>query len=381
METWEAKYEVVTPLFMCGPNSKPELRSPSLKGILRFWYRAVALPFFKKWQEVKQAEDELFGCASEALGKARVLLDISPVEGLNIVPAGQRWRNEKFGFAYLGFGLINKGTVTRPYLSPGSFSLMLNVRKVVRREVLTPLPWALKAMGLLGGIGARSRRGFGSLTLKSLCHNGEEIWEAPRTIQELKSSIRDFLSGIGQLPEGLPEYTAFGSKTRVSIISTGGDALHLLDEVGKELLRYRSYGRSEGGKHILPWNEIAEQNFADDHHLMMQSVQGQVPHRIPRRVVFGLPHNYFFLSLRKKANVSAKEHKRRASPLFIHIHGLGQNQNAAVLTMLPAVFLPERDRIFISSGKKVELPPNVDYQDISNFLDRKNFRDRVEVWP
>ncbi len=381
MEKWEATYKVTTPLFMGGPDQEKaaELRAPSLKGVLRFWYRAVALPLLGTWRAVREAEAELFGSTS---GQARVLLNMSRVEGLRMVrPDNRPWRYP--GSGYLGYGVIQKGRVERPYLNPGgSFTVVATVKKKVDRELLTPLPWAFKALGLLGGIGARARKGFGSVTLQSLCHKGEEVWRAPGSVQELRASIRELLEAVGPLPDGLPDYTAFSSGTRVSIVMTGGNALHLLDEVGKELIRYRSYGRTEGGQHLLLGNEPAEQNFADDHHLMVRFIAGQKPARHPRRVVFGLPHNYYFRSMHQNAGASAQGYTRRASPLFIHIHYLAPNRYAAVLTLLPAVFLPQGERIKLSTrGRSVSVPVHADYQVIRDFFDRKNFRDRVEVWP
>lgn len=38
------------------------------------------------------------------------------------------------------------------------------------------MPGALTALGLLGGLGARARRGFGSLTLLSIRHTDRETW-------------------------------------------------------------------------------------------------------------------------------------------------------------------------------------------------------------
>ena len=41
----EARFRVLTPLFCAGSSPDlPELRLPSFKGVLRFWWRALAWP-------------------------------------------------------------------------------------------------------------------------------------------------------------------------------------------------------------------------------------------------------------------------------------------------------------------------------------------------
>lgn len=43
MQIIEASFEIVTPMFIGGadPSDSPELRPPSIKGALRFWWRAL----------------------------------------------------------------------------------------------------------------------------------------------------------------------------------------------------------------------------------------------------------------------------------------------------------------------------------------------------
>jgi len=50
-----AKFRIVTPLFMSGSErSQAELREASIKGVLRFWWRALALGRLKSVEEVKK---------------------------------------------------------------------------------------------------------------------------------------------------------------------------------------------------------------------------------------------------------------------------------------------------------------------------------------
>lgn len=383
----EATYRVTTPLFLGGADAEKtaELRPPALKGLLRFWFRALALPQLGNWPAVWDAEQNLFDSTA---GQAAFFLSLESQSKFTVVPAGEQWNNH--GLAYLGYGVVNRGKTVRPYLKPGGkFTVRLIFRKDVSERDTAFLVQALKALGLFGGAGARSRKGLGSLSLESLRLDGRETWQRPAGKDKLRQAIRDFLRDIrlNQASAPKPPYTAFGSDAKVFIAKTGWNALALLDDIGKELLRYRSYGRQRNNQHMLPWGKPAEQNFADDHDIVQDYLRGQQITRHPQRVVFGLPHNYFFQSTAKKATVEAVNLKRRASPLFIHIHALDQDNYAAVMTLLPAVFLPEGEQITISCPDRraglrpVRVACDVDYRVIERFFDRPAFNKKVVVWP
>ncbi len=384
---WDATYRVTTPLFLGGSDAgkNAELRPPSIKGVLRFWYRAIALPKLQNLEKVKSMEDTIFGNTE---GQSSFMLSIHNIEGLAEIKTID-WRN-LHGLRYLGFGVVNsRGEITRPYLkSGGSFTIRLRTKKEVPEETAFFLPLTLQALGLFGAVGARSRKGFGSLSLESLTCNDNAIWQAPTNVDELIKCQRRILREV-RLKTGnnpLPEYTSFSNHSYIWILRTGSEATGLLNDVGFELLRYRSYGREKGTKHLLPDNSKAEQNFASDHDLVLDFCTGKRISTHPRRAVFGLPHNYYFKSTKHSANIvpTSKDYNRRASPLFIHIHALSQDSYAAVFTLLPAVFIPGEEKIKICKGRHQEVTVNcnVDYNDIANFPNRPAFsQSKVVVWP
>ncbi|MEW5762643.1 MAG: type III-B CRISPR module RAMP protein Cmr1 [Bacillota bacterium] len=387
----DVTYKVTTPLFLGGADGKEtaELRPPSLKGLLRFWFRAVALPRLGNWQAVSKLEKDLFGSSEQ---QAAFILSLEQHEEPLVVKANEIWSTQ-YGLSYLGYGVVDKGQTVRAYLKEGfSFTLHLVARRDIPSEQADLLVQATKALGLLGGAGARSRKGFGSLSLVSLRRDGREIWEVPQDVAVLRARIRELLGKL-KLPQdgALPAYTAFSSHTRISIVRTDRDARRLLNDVGKELLRYRSYGSSHKQPyHALPWGERAEQVFAADHDLILDFLNERPVSGHPRRVVFGLPHNYYFLPTKQKASLSTKQkvsveavnHKRRASPLFIHVHALGSGLYAAILSVMPAVFLPKGERIKLSTGtRSVSVACQVDFRSVEGFLNRPAFQDQVVVWP
>lgn len=380
----EATFYVTTPMFMAGSDQqRAEFRISSLLGALRFWYRATAPQYLQKnITALREAEATLFGgTGSNNIGQAQFLVRL----GSNNIPIDDN--NEpgwcrKPGIAYLGYGPITydkekKSNIARTRIKEYSiitlkFTFRPQLEESEYFKNIKELQRAIIALSLFGGLGSRSRRGFGSVTLISL-KEGKELWSPPRTRKELYNAIREFTSSIGvsDIP-GLPAYTAFTSSSRVILSEINRDPINLLDGIGREMIRYRSYGKNKNGEHILPWNEKQEHPvFADDHDLLLSLNKNSKPRKHPRRVAFGLPHNYYFGSTKQKIDVTGEISERRASPLFIHIHEL-EKEYVSVLTYLPAQFLPanEKIKIRVKGQKDVPVPCNFDDSVITDFLAR-----------
>ena len=222
---------------------------------------------------------------------------------------------------------------------------------------------AFVALGTFGGIGARARRGFGSLSLTRLSVDGLEKPSSMNTAEDLVASIRRLLDS--RLSERTPPYTALSKQARVLVVigrpRVGADKRH--NFVGSELQRFRSFQNRLGPG-------------LADHDLMRAWMStGSRPERPPARAVFGMPHNYRFSSLHR-ANAFVEpsgELDRRASPLLLHIHQLG-GLAAAVLTFLPAQFLPRGTQIELkTTGQRAQYfsVPREDvlWRPINEFLD------------
>jgi CRISPR-associated protein Cmr1 len=380
----EASYRLTTPLFCGGVTSdRAELRLPSFKGVLRFWWRALA------WSRcsgelavIQDQEDQVFGSAST--GQARISMRLKPhlpLATLNkdslLTVARGKTQPVGMGARYLGYGLMaafaSKKTNTQAcQLSRAALQAPLDFVVQIRTmglndDMQASLLQALITLGTLGGMGSRSRRGYGSLTLQSLTCDDQPAWAPPRSAEALAEALQSLLAQVNQ--EGLPEYTALSREARFVLLSAeeADEPLCLLDLVGREMVRFRSWGK--GGKILTELD--SEKNFEADHDLMNLPVDARSSH--PERIAFGLPHNY---GKGPKNEVSTdRQLDRRASPLLIHIHQCG-SQPVAVLSFLPARFLPttgpDQGSAQISvGGKKVAQKPEQElYQPIHTFLNR-----------
>lgn len=383
----DATYRVTTPMFCGGASGeKAELRLPSFKGVLRYWWRALA---WSKYDEdlakIAKGEDELFGSAEggqswvsmrlELLHRAGPLRvgDVLEVPGTG-QPVGQ-------GARYLGYGVMEafasrkKGTadgqLVRSCLN-GGFDFTVKMRLAdrtdrVRRDQLALLESALVCVGVFGGLGAKSRKGYGSVAIRSLTV-GDEPRPIPESMAKLKQTITELRRGFA-LRSGLPEYTALSQDARHLLVKSRKqepmqEPLELLDLLGRELVRFRSRGHN---RKVLG-NIQSEPNFEDDHKLMKDVENRQKPRTHPKRIAFGLPHNYGpqrpYQQVDPDGNLN-----RRASPLFVHIHECDEGP-VAVLSFLPARFLPDGTCINVG-GHPVPQSPQVQlYEPIHRFLNR-----------
>jgi CRISPR-associated protein Cmr1 len=373
VKTLTATYRVVTPLFMSGADQdKAELRLPSIKGALRFWWRALAWERLGNLEAIREDEAKLFG--STDAGQAGVLMRLEPAEFTPVSKGDVLKDNGRVvgeGARYLGYGVMeafasrNKGTeagqLTRACIqAPFSFRLHLAFKPTVSSALEDTVTDALQCLGLVGGMGSKARKGYGSLTLAALERDGETLWSTPKTTAELESALKK-LTSTRRNAEA--PYTAFSKNARIVMLpgNSGESALGLLNRIGRDQIFYRSWG--QGGTVL---RESSEKNFKDDHDLMKMVAAGRPTQTHPRRIAFGLPHNY---GRSKQEQVEPDDHNRRASPLFIHIHQPQGQTPVGVLLFLPAQFLPEGERVKVG-GQPVQLRSDTLWNPIHEFMNR-----------
>jgi len=370
----EAGYKVATPLFCAGtdPRNQAEIRLPSFKGALRFWWRALAWSSYGgDLGHVRQREAELFGSAET--GQSKVSMRLEPhdkprmMKSDEILKSGDQVVGQ--GARYLGYGVMEAfgskntgkqaGQITRGCLeSPLEFTMQMRLREC--EEQLPSLKNALICLGALGGMGAKSRKGYGSLVLQRLEVNGEGCWIPPKSPEELESALEPVLAN--RIDTDYPPYTAFSARSK-HLLVTGSDSdsmMRLLNHLGCELVRYRSWGCNGKILGQIP----SEKNFKQDHDLM------EKPRRKkhPERIAFGLPHNYGG-GTKQQVEPAGKDLDRRASPLFIHIHECGTTP-VGVVSFLPALFLPNKSKIRVGMDDVPQHPEDKLYEPIQRFLDR-----------
>ncbi|MGQ4912831.1 MAG: type III-B CRISPR module RAMP protein Cmr1, partial [Candidatus Thorarchaeota archaeon] len=172
MSGLQVELETVTPLYMGGAFQQPEFRIPSVKGLLRYWYRALDPKF-------KDRESTTFGSTSTSQSRVLMYLTGKPsrmrYEAYLRTPSRkpqetQTIKNVDPGVRYILFPFgMKPGRVA---ISAGQqfkvdhvlSSLVdegTNTAQTARRALIASW-WALSS---IGGLGARSRRGMGSIRI------------------------------------------------------------------------------------------------------------------------------------------------------------------------------------------------------------------------
>ncbi len=321
METLTATYRIVTPMFIGDGNQEATaIRPPSVKGALRFWWRALQWGKIRSQyscdelalQELHETEARLFGCAAkeehgqQVGGQGKFLLRV--IQQANRKELEVKWPEKNTaGSAFLGFGILESGKEVdgdfRPHregiteIKDNKFTLRLDFKLNTSQEDIDSIEQVLYVFGLLGGLGSRARRGFGSVSLTEFQRNKEAVKNLSYTKQQYQQVIDELLAEYQKVIE-YPPYTVFSKKSLFKFITINTDARQVHNKIGLEYKNFRlGFKKSDKSK----------------------------------KRAFGLPL------------ASYDENNRRSSPLFFHIHPLADNTFVGIALYLPAVFHYEKD--------------------------------------
>lgn len=362
-----AEYRIVTPMFLGDALQATDdqvFRTASLKGALRFWWRALNWGRLLKThagqteaalKALNAREGGLFGKAGDSQSSTQSLVQLhTELQDSQRTAAGNGLKS----FAYLlGQGLYHfRNGVLRPYLTGGSVRLTARFKPGTGPSDIDSVAEALIALGLFGGLGSRARKGFGSLAIQWLQLPGER-----RDFADL-ATIEAFIAQMDFSAPANAPLTALTCASRLDASLSGSSSTSVLAAVGEELQLYRD-GTIFG--------QPRRSNFPHDRALALQAAQGNSIPQLPQRAVFGLPHNYCWKT-GEKLEIAPKEstRNRRASPLLIHIHQFPNGNCVAIQTLLPGSFLPDKSEVELKGKRKFCLTdPAVDYQVIHRYLD------------
>lgn len=169
------RLEVVTPILGGGVEARSidevdVIRAPSVRGHLRFWWRALYASQCSSAGELYKRESALWGCAAtDDGGRSAVEIRVSVERAgsadnseIRLYP-GQGQQTTPGAYALWPARAEKKtNTPTAPRRQPGTqFLLMLKVASTDKDEA--EVKNALRAWILFGGYGGRTRRGLGSL--------------------------------------------------------------------------------------------------------------------------------------------------------------------------------------------------------------------------
>lgn len=228
--------ETITPMFLSGADgTTPELRAPSIKGALRFWWRAMN----GHNPNMKTEESVMFGGSGDAEGRSKFTIEVlkpfpkksreelpdsvgygpnrvsfivDTYEGNNRMKDGRAFRVNIL--KYLAFGPIQYNReakiniLTRDYFMAGE---TFNIKIVCSSAIATFVLNAFAALSKFGGLGSKSRNGFGCFRIVSATQKIVSInSDCSITTQETNINLPSIT--LSNLAKGnLANYTAFSS--------------------------------------------------------------------------------------------------------------------------------------------------------------------------
>ena len=193
MKTITFTCETITPMFLSGADGQtPELRPPSIKGALRFWWRAMHGHL--SLNELKEQESLIFGGTDgDKGGRSKVLISIAQNDSNQssseafMLPhkTNEKHKSPQCAFNVKNIIIINlKLTKDKVFyqkkMQDGKYKQIeiMNINLLKNLFIIT---------GCLGGFGKRSRRGFGSIKINQIHieNKKEEGFKMPAGLTEI----------------------------------------------------------------------------------------------------------------------------------------------------------------------------------------------------
>ncbi len=401
MNQLDFECEVLTPLFLGSAETRvnPELRSPSVRGALRYWYRALLggsslIPAGNdgdKLNALKEYETHVFG--AQEIGspisvrvKAGTGLEIATFRKDRAIRTAEGFFLPS-GKDYLLWSMAASGRPDTPrylpereYIKPGTkFYVELQAWRKSDAAVLKKAAAALWLLANLGAIGARVSRGAGSfqallkspaedLLVLKLCQSVDELCLfLSKGIRQCLSLICDDSGGWSTFEE-MPCYDVLSPTTAevwvVGTASTGwGSFVEALNGIGEKLRDFRS--------HRFPLGQ-------GDHNAVLDWLEGRGRNPQIKRAAFGLPIPFRYSGSGLSDVIISELGDRRVSPLRIRISRLTTGKHVGILTFFKSRFLQEGKRLQLQTRKWTAPPPN-DYKVLQDFIQTFEVKRRVTL--
>lgn len=345
------RYKVITPLFGGGvtpgeADPVTVVRATEVRGHLRFWWRATrGGQFDGNLAEMKAAEDRIWGSAAThgKPGPSPVVITLTTLQDGKPFRAVDRYGRSVANIghpssidSYAAFPLRDK--VSPQVVEGVEFELSIAFPKAVNESDITEdVEAALWAWETFGGIGARTRRGFGALQCTHAGGHPRTAPNASRLKSEIEQGLKQHLAA-GAWPTNVPHLSA--DPTRY-VISGSGEPIAVWRELVKKL---RSFRQSRVGYHRSKWPEPDEiRRRARTHKSTHAPVH---PVRKFPRAAFGLPIIFEFKREDvppepQRTTLQAANHERLASPLILRPIACAEpQQTVGLATILEAPTTP-----------------------------------------
>jgi len=379
--------EVVTPLFSRGV-SEPvngaypfELRPQSVKGVMRFWFRAIAplvIDIYKldelnklndderkrwegeRYKGLKYLEELIFGSQNRKAPfglEVETSRNVKTLKGYKLkkgrTPESENPKDYKFDVeppfqSYSVYGLHNDDNmVTYQYIDSGEkFTLKFYIRDEQVGNVLMNILWMVS---IFSGFGAKTRKGYGEFRIVNqgnVIGNRDAFNDAQ---VQVKKSLDEFVkthNDTNRYPKfviqptqfnGLPEFPTFASYTIFTLPNLSDDKWSkVMEQLYSIKIDMGTRKVMSRGWYIVLKYSLRTNNGKDCVKNLKDALLNNVRTVVIPPSILGLPIQYQNLKDSKKPDISYfritlfsllrgldgidDENGRKGSPLFVSLH-------------------------------------------------------------
>lgn len=348
MKKVDFNLKIITPLFMGGASKQPELRTQSFNGVIRYWFRLLG--------GTKELENKLFGTAGSTSQKGMVKIQI---EENNFKPQKfEKYFNDKGyviqgnGINYIGFSLDqrfknekNENKEQREFIVQDQyqdFKITFHFHPFLKEDEIKVFLSSFWCSLYLGNFGSRSRRGFGSI-ISTNNPNFNEILKDFKLKFVIDEDVGQWYKKQLEYIKTVYEWKPFENtpsvfhNLNIYIVDFSKNVKEWVDDVQKGRNGYLIKEWKKGNK----WQELDFMGFLlaafrsyykPDYDNVKGLLLGRKQNFKVERMIFGLPLNFYFSSIKKTKEFSSV---RRPSPLIFKIVQFNNKNYGLFLTFIP----------------------------------------------
>lgn len=333
---------LITPLFGGGYETRKVdpvciIRPATVRGHLRFWWRALYGAQYSSPKELYDAEAAIWGAAAteQRPSVGKVGIRVRDVQWNKQVKTVDDFRARGGSPAQVGpqakYLLYTFQEVKKENTPPAQgydnveFTLHVTFSKELSEEQRQQVRNTLKAWIAFGGIGARTRRGCGALTVT----REVEKWLPPADTEKRKAW---FASLLPQGASSRPARLSLLAGARIVCGSPKGNAIDVLYDLGSFWARFR-----KGHVGSKPYSPMSGSRWKDYRQALLQ-FQKRNPDSIALAKPFlGLPIVYqSFKTAPYAPTIESAETGRMASPVILKPLALANGQVCPLCLVLSA---------------------------------------------
>jgi CRISPR-associated protein Cmr1 len=346
------EYELITPLFGGGVKTKEAdpitvIRGSSIRGHLRFWWRATRLAQFRTLEDFRNGELNIWGGIGETTTVSQVSLEVETINPGNVRRSHELYQTQNgklrsraigsIAPAYASFPLQPSDADLKEFQNPNSdkyqnenaifANLRLGVRFCIRARFPTNIAEDVRAAfwawETFGGIGGRTRRGFGALVCVKI--NGRLVPATDNATlmlrQGLEKHVLEHTLPRPDWTKNVPHLSRKLDSKIIKVIQRTPGFQYSKEAWDNLIEQYRSFRqfRPNGQRGISLWSEVDAIRRMNPGTRVHPERPG-MPAKFPR-ARFGLPIIFHFKDRDDPQNpileLATSQRTRLASPVIL----------------------------------------------------------------